>query len=199
MYNTQGYDASSMMGGLGPMGDAQISGKWVNKRTGQVINVRDAIIEGDNMIVISDLGQIDMNDFSRDYIQQSDEVYEAPKIPQAPTATIGEIIKEDPTVVSDGVNPLEVPLTQINNPVKQSKQNIGHYEMIDKIFVKNETKPRISFEIEWANFPAKELQMLVDYFDVSIEDISKYISNTFVEQQLIADSLTEFVSKQISE
>ena len=181
------------------MGDAQISGKWVNKRTGQVINVRDAIIEGDNMIVISDLGQIDMNDFSRDYIQQSDEVYEAPKIPQAPTATIGEIIKEDPTIVSDGVNPLEVPLTQINNPVKQSKQNIGHYEMIDKIFVKNETKPRINFEIEWANFPAKELQMLVDYFDVSIEDISKYISNTFVEQQLIADSLTEFVSKQISE
>ena len=199
MYNTQGYDASSMMGGLGPMGDAQISGKWVNKRTGQVINVRDAIIEGDNMIVISDVGQIDMNDFSRDYIQQSDEVYEAPKIPQAPTATIGGIIKEDPTVVSDGVNPLEVPLTQINNPVKQSKQNIGHYEMIDKIFVKNETKPRINFEIEWANFPAKELQMLVDYFDVSIEDISKYISNTFVEQQLIADSLTEFVSKQISE
>ena len=199
MYNTQGYDASSMMGGLGPMGDAQISGKWVNKRTGQVITVRDAIIEGDNMIVISDVGQIDMNDFSRDYIQQSDEVYEAPKIPQTPTATIGEIIKEDPTIVSDGVNPLEVPLTQINNPVKQSKQNIGHYEMIDKIFVKNETKPRINFEIEWANFPAKELQMLVDYFDVSIEDISKYISNTFVEQQLIADSLTEFVSKQISE
>lgn len=199
MYNTQGYDASSMMGGLGPMGDAQISGKWVNKRTGQVITVRDAIIEGDNMIVISDVGQIDMNEFSRDYIQQSDEVYEAPKIPQTPTATIGGIIKEDPTIVSDGVNPLEVPLTQINNPVKQSKQNIGHYEMIDKIFVKNETKPRINFEIEWANFPTKELQMLVDYFDVSIEDISKYISNTFVEQQLIADSLTEFVSKQITE
>lgn len=202
MYNAQGFDANTIMGGLGPMGDAQISGKWVNKRTGQVINVRDAIIEGDNMIVISDMGQIDMNDFSRDYIQQSDEVYEAPKVTQASTSILNDIINEDPTIVSNSVNPLEVPLTQVNKPVssaQQSKQNIGHYEMIDKIFVKNESKPKIKFEIEWANFPAKELQMLVDYFDVSIEDIAKYISNTFVEQQLIADSLTEFVSQQISE
>ena len=45
MYNTQGYDASSMMGGLGPMGDAQISGKWVNKRTGQVINVDGGMVK----------------------------------------------------------------------------------------------------------------------------------------------------------
>jgi len=202
MYNAQGFDTSQMMGGLGPMGDAQISGKWVNKRTGQVINVRDAIIEGDNMIIISDMGQIDMTEFSRDYIQQSDEVYEAPKVTQASASTLKDIINEDPTIISSGVNPLDVPLTQINNPissVQQNKQNIGHYEMIDKIFVKNESKPKIKFEIEWANFPAKELQMLVDYFDVSVEDIAKYISNTFVEQQLIADSLTEFVSKQISE
>ena len=53
-----------------------ITGKWTNKLTGEVINVRDSIIDGDDMIIISDKGNLSMLDFSQNYIQISDEVYE---------------------------------------------------------------------------------------------------------------------------
>lgn len=196
MLNTQNMIG---MDGLGPMGDMTVQGKWINKRTGQIINVRDSVIEGDNMIVITDKGQIDMDIFSRDYIQQSDEVYDAPSQPE--NTSMQKIIDEDPTIVS-GVNPLDVPLDQIPQStvtIETKQVTIGHYDMIDKIFVKNETKPKINFEIKWTDFPAKELQMLVDYFDVNIDDISKYISKKFVDQQVIADALIDFVSKRIDE
>ena len=190
------------MAGLGPMGDMTVQGKWINKRTGQVITVRDSVIEGDNMVVMTDIGQIDMETFSRDYIQQSDEVYDAPQTQNAPGTSMQEIADEDPTIFTGGLNPLEVPLDQIPQStvtVHEKQVTIGHYDMIDKIFVKNETEPKIKFEIEWTDFPAKELQMLVDYFDVSIDDISKYISKKFVNQQAIVDSLTSFVNKRVHE
>lgn len=190
------------MAGLGPMGDMTVQGQWINKRTGQVINVRDSIIEGDSMVVISDVGQIDMETFSRDYIQQSEEVYDTPKIQNTQGTSIKEITAQDPSIMAGGVNPLEVPLNELPQStvtVKEKPVTIGHYDMIDKIFVKNETEPKIKFEIEWTDFPAKELQMLVDYFDVSIDDISKYISKKFVDQQAIVDSLTSFVNKRVHE
>lgn len=190
------------MEGLGPMGDMTVQGKWINKRTGQVITARDSVIEGDNMVVMTDIGQIDMETFSRDYIQQSDEVYDAPQTQNAPGTSVQSIAAEDPTIMTGGVNPLEVPLDQIPQStvtVHEKQVTIGHYDMIDKIFVKNETEPKIKFEIEWTDFPAKELQMLVDYFDVSIDDISKYISKKFVNQQAIVDSLTSFVNKRVHE
>ena len=49
--------------GSGPTG-AMISGKWVNKLTGQVINVRDSFMDGDNLIIMSDKGQINGTDFT---------------------------------------------------------------------------------------------------------------------------------------
>lgn len=53
-----------------------ISGKWLNKRTGNQIMVRDSIIDGDNMMILSDIGQISMDEFSRDYIQVSEDIYD---------------------------------------------------------------------------------------------------------------------------
>ena len=54
----------------------QIQGEWMNKNTGQKIRVRNSIIDGDQMIIITNMGQISMEEFSRNYIQASDEVYD---------------------------------------------------------------------------------------------------------------------------
>ena len=54
----------------------QIQGEWMNKNTGQKIQVRNSIIDGDQMIIITNMGQISMEEFSRNYIQASDEVYD---------------------------------------------------------------------------------------------------------------------------
>ena len=54
----------------------QIQGERMKKNTGQKIRVRNSIIDGDQMIIITNMGQISMEGFSRNYIQASDEVYD---------------------------------------------------------------------------------------------------------------------------
>lgn len=64
--------------GMGPdFGAPDMKGKWTNRRTGQVVIVRDTVIMDDSMVVmLSDGSMIDMGEFSRDYIQMSEEIYD---------------------------------------------------------------------------------------------------------------------------
>ena len=52
----------------------QIQGDWINKNTGQKIHVKNSVIDGDQMIIITNLGQLSMDEFSRNYIQVSDDI-----------------------------------------------------------------------------------------------------------------------------
>ena len=63
---------------FGPMGAGpSISGKWYNKRTGKTVIVRDSFFMDDGMQVQTSTGEfIDGQEFSRDYIQCGDEVYD---------------------------------------------------------------------------------------------------------------------------
>lgn len=58
------------------MNDQMISGKWMNKFTGQVIHVRDSVIDGDQMVIITGNGTLTMDEFANNYIQASDEIYD---------------------------------------------------------------------------------------------------------------------------
>jgi hypothetical protein len=71
-----------------------------------------------------------------------------------------------------------------------------NYDLINKIFVKNNSKPNIKLDIDWADFPANELKMLVDFLDVPKEDISDYISKKFDMQQLFVESLCDFLKEK---
>lgn len=55
----------------------EIKGKWTNRVTGQTVMVKDSVITDDDMaVILSDGSMIDMNTFSRDYIQMSDDIYD---------------------------------------------------------------------------------------------------------------------------
>lgn len=58
------------------MNDQMISGKWMNKFTGQVIYVRDSVIDGDQMVIITGNGTLTMDEFANNYIQASDDIYD---------------------------------------------------------------------------------------------------------------------------
>ena len=53
-----------------------ISGKWINKMTGDVIQVVNNVIDGDDMILVTDKGTISMGEFSNNYIQASEDIYD---------------------------------------------------------------------------------------------------------------------------
>lgn len=184
--------------GSGP-GGPMISGKWMNKRTGEIINVRDCLMDGDNMVLSTSKGMMDFSSFSNNYIQASDEVYDTSgKVIKTEAMNMEEIadtIKEEKPVIKFNNN------SSVQNNVEsksQSVSNINNFDLIDKIFKKIESKPNVNLNIEWAGFPKKELLMLIEYFDVKSEDIAKYIGKYLINEQLLNDVLNNFISDKLN-
>ena len=195
----------SMMGefGAGP-GGPMVSGRWINKKTGQVINVRDSFIDGDSMVIMSDRGQIPFNEFSQYYIQASDEVYdENGKVIDKKSVELSDIADVNPgnniSHIEEQkiVNELTTPLRSSGGSkviVEESGKNFG---LIDKIFQKKESRPKLNLKIDWADFPNKELSMLVDYFDVSKEEIADYIGKHLINSDLLNESLNKWLKENL--
>lgn len=191
-------------------GQLGISGKWTNKLNGQTINVRDSIIDGDRMIIISDHGQIDMAEFSQYYIQTSDEVYdESGKVIDKQPVQFSEI--KQPTNQYSNYDYSNAPINTeyvkekvsnpkdivVSSPVKQELK--GNFDLIDKLFKKKNYKPVISINIDSDNFPLNELKMLMDIYDVDSVDIANYLLKEYINQDNISESILNYVNKKFSE
>ena len=199
----------------GPSDAMSISGKWTNIHNGQEIFVRDSFIDGDNMIVRTIDGNIiPMTEFSNNYVQ-SQEVDEATarSVIQQPVAPqsygdikpdFGEkvILKNDDTK-DNNIKP--------NNLDTESRYVETHKEdkaedkledklfrkktMIGKIFEKISTKPNINLTFDWTEYPEKEMSMLMEYFDVSNDDIANYIYKTYFNENIIKESILKLIQK----
>ena len=180
-----------------------ISGKWMDKRTGQLIHVRDSVIDGDTMVIISDHGQIDMTEFSQFYIQTSDEIYnEQGQIIDNKPANISEIYNTESYYPS--VNNTEK--TNINNEIlnqpdiiiPESKPIINNFDLIDKLFKKRIYQPVIKIDIDKTGCPINELKMLMDIYDIQVSDISKYLVYEYIKPEYIQAAVEDFVEQLFS-
>lgn len=173
-------------------GGVNITGRWLNKRTGNVITVRQSVQDGDNMIIITDRGQLSMEEFSRDYIQASDEVYneagqvidKAPMKMDIDTSLIMDY--ENKSLYNDSADIIEK---------KQKPQISSNEQIIKKVFDKLTSYPEVEIIIKWEEFPKAQISTLVDFLDVNIDDISKYIVKKFGN----VDTLTNSVSNLLKE
>jgi hypothetical protein len=171
-----------------------ITGKWINKKTGQVINVRNSVIDGDNMIIISDIGQIMMNEFSQDYVQASDEIYNEN----------GQVIDNKPVDISEVVNNGgEINFADKSSFNPSLNVNLNEVEnendkIIEKVFNKIKNEPKLSVSIEWDDFPETQLKTLIEFLDIPIEDISNYIIKHYLTDEQIAECLATYLSNKIS-
>lgn len=195
----------------GPSDAMSISGKWTNIHNGQEIFVRDSFIDGDNMIVRTIDGNIiPMTEFSNNYVQ-SEEVDEATarSVIQQPVAPqsygdikpdFGEkvILKNDDTK-SNNIKPSN--LDQASQHVENHKEDkfedklFRKKTMIGKIFEKISTKPNINLTFDWTEYPEKEMSMLMEYFDVSNDDIANYIYTTYFNENIIKESILKLIQK----
>lgn len=195
----------------GPSDAMSISGKWTNIHNGQEIFVRDSFIDGDNMIVRTIDGNIiPMTEFSNNYVQ-SEEVDEATarSVIQQPVAPqsygdikpdFGEkvILKNDDTK-SSNIKPSN--LDHASQHVENHKEDkfedklFRKKTMIGKIFEKISTKPNIKLTFDWTEYPEKEMSMLMEYFDVSNDDIANYIYNTYFNENIIKESILKLIQK----
>lgn len=199
----------------GPSDAMSISGKWTNIHNGTEIFVRDSFIDGDNMIVRTIDGNIiPMTEFSNNYVQ-SEEVDEATarSVIQQPVAPqsygdikpdFGEkvILKNDDTK-DNNIKPSN--LDQVSQYAENHKEDkvedkvedklFRKKTLIGKIFEKISTKPNINLTFDWTEYPEKEMSMLMEYFDVSNDDIANYIYKTYFNENIIKESILKLIQK----
>lgn len=168
-----------------------LTGKWMNKRTGKAVNIRQTIQDGDNMIIISDQGQIPMEVFSRDYVQVSDDIYDdSGKVVGYEEATNSDIGAIEEYEKMYGVDPLVPQATSTVAP-------INNEQIIKKVFDKLSSYPQIDVNIKWDNFPEAQINTLVEFLDVNIDDISAYIIKNYVNAEALALEITEVLKNKL--
>jgi len=189
------------------MGGMSIEGKWLNKMTGEIIYVTNYVDDGDTSIIISDHGQISMNDFMNNYIQASDDnlydnngnIIGKSENEINNTKTNNNIKTDDDFYIDD------IPVELFNNTTTNTKKNnedkleLKNEKIIKKLFDKIESKPQIHLTIDWADFPKNEISTLVNFLDVDIDDISKYIEREFITTDEISGEITKIIQSKLND
>lgn len=167
----------------------QISGTWMNKYTGDIVRVHNNIIDGDQMILITDKGQITMNEFSDNYIQASEDIYndQGQIIDHAPVA-IDEIKISQPSILDIPIGMTTSNYTQVikENNTEKNKQTEEPeaFKILDKFFNKIDNKENlITIDIDFNILPKEKLETIVDYMDISVEELSQYIAKKIVNTE----------------
>ena len=167
----------------------QISGAWMNKYTGDIVRVHNNIIDGDQMILITDKGQINMNEFSDNYIQASEDIYndQGQIIDHAPVA-IDEIKISQPSILDIPIGITTSNYTQVikENNTEKNKQTEEpeSFKILDKFFNKIDNKENlITIDIDFNILPKEKLETIVDYMDISVEELSQYIAKKIVNTE----------------
>lgn len=193
-----GMPPMGMMGGPG----MSISGKWYNKRTGRTIMVRDSYFDDTGMQVMTSDGQmINGDEFSRDYIQcdetiydengqstgQSEEIdYDAmfsgmkSSTPEM-TYAADTLLKQDAQVIKPTVTVVQ----QENNPA------------LNKLFSKLDDYPTLDINIKWDKIPISELNMLKNIFDLTNDDIAEYIYNNYCTDVEIKKAISDAITRML--
>lgn len=171
---------------------SMISGTWLNKNTGQKITVNNTIIDGDEMVLITSIGQLTMNEFTRDYIQVSDDIYNAngEVIDNAPIDNYEVAIQNYD--IEDALKPK--PQNIESTKIKENKQDTSKVEIIKKFFEKSNSNNQIlTVNLDLKNCNISELKIIMEYTGITSKDISEYILNEFLDK----DQLKEIINTQI--
>lgn len=193
------------------------TGKWLDRRTGKEIFVRDVIMDGDTMCIMSSIGQIDPNVFQQYYVKVSEEEYSASNIkPQVSgQQLLNEINKgldesERITTVTHTNNiTLDTPIGNNGKPVttqatqnkketlKQTKQSINNETLIKKVFDKHTTEPVVDFNVNLDDWPIEQLKMLINVLDVSFDEISTYIIKNYLSEEILIKEFSNYLKTSL--
>ena len=178
------------------MNDMNLTGKWFNPRTGEEINVRSNVIDGEDMIIITDKGNISMQEFS-EFIQMGDEQISNTSLPQEVSMS-AEVRKELESAKKDTQEAMMidvVPVSNNNNVKKQTKKESKQVDVINTFFNKITSKPEITIILGWNDFPWDQLKTLIEFLDIKEEDISNYILDHYINSESIQIELNKILKK----
>ena len=189
-----------MFGGEGPV----MNGTWYNPHTGDAFTVRESFFEDNQYVVTTTDGRYFRYDQLQNYIQsdmkledlkQMHEVKENTNeiLPLEVSNLIDKSGDEDPIgILPDDLELIkprslgnlgDTPTTPtvanyVKDDVKLSITPVNMNSAIIEKALKNTTKPNFSINIEWSNYPSKEIEMLKDIMEIPSDEIVEwYLDN----------------------
>ena len=205
----------------GGPGAPEIKGTWISKKTGVEVQVRDSIITENGMsVMLSDGRMIDMNEFSAEFYQISDDIYDSNGniIGKANEKCPIDIPSYNPRPGESCQHPHHHPVPPCppkpcpphhhhpvppcppkpcppcpETPIDVEKK---HLNMVTDVFSKVSPAPEVTCgsSLDIKNAPIDQLQMLIDIFGVHIEDIAIYLyQNYYTPEKVISYIKKELV------
>lgn len=193
------------------------TGKWVDRRTGKEIYVRDVIMDGDTMCIMSSIGQIDPIVFQNYYVKMSEEEYSASNI--RPEVSGQQLINEInkgldnderisnvkqtnnitlDTPIGDNGKPITTQTTQNKKEtIKQTPQSINNETLIKKVFDKHTSEPIIEFNVNLDDWPIEQLKMLINVLDVSFDELSTYIIKNYLSEEILITEFSKYLKTSL--
>lgn len=204
-----------------------MEGTWYNPQTGDSFTVRNSFFEDNQYLVQTTDGRILRYDQIQHYIQ-SDHPIETVKSKQVNDTLPNEVINllEDETSTdsqastnyllpedeallhspktlgnlaqSTGFSQIikDTHATTINFP----ESNVEDFSIIEKALGKK-SLPEIEVDIDWKNFPRKEIDMLYDVMEIPAEHVIKWyfskIDKTYVVERL-KRAIEDYIFSQIT-
>ncbi len=201
-------------------GAPTISGKWFNPHTGDSFEVRDTYIEDNNIVIMTMDGRRISLSMLGEYVQGeapqgklpdyqpaqinkkalaeslgldtddplNQELNESIKVSNKDTLYISN---NAPTVAA--TNAIDAPLPDvISIPTVQLVEESEDEKMVKRV-LKKVVAPDIDCKIRWNKFPTRQMEMLLDFMDVSLDDICEYFM-----KQLDIDVVRKELKEQIA-
>lgn len=182
------------------MTNDMISGKWMNKMTGDTVVVKNSVMDGEEMVIMTNKGVLNMSEFSMNYIQVSDEVYdEHGNVVGNEALNIEQIPQQTQNTPALDYSTLTRGLTQqdIHN-IQQQVQTVtvapveDEDTMLIRRILKKVSPPEVKSTIEWTTYPTKQLEML-EMLGVEPNKIVEYFVN-----QINAETIRKSINHQIA-
>jgi len=200
-------------------------GKWIHRDTGREIYVRDSIIDGDHMIIMTNNGQIGMDEF-QNYIQVSEEEFSQSSqgiLPEVSSERMIDAInngiesddklakrdttqlsREEMDVLTKGLDTVKATADAKDNSVaKQDKalqkkrEKSPNYSILKKIFDKFDCERTIVVKINDEEWPLRELATIMDLLDISVDEVSSYAINEYLDEESIKNALAECLKEAL--
>ena len=191
-----------MFGTQGPV----MSGTWYNPVTGDSFTVMDSFFENNQYVVKTTDNRVLGYEEIQNYVQ-SDKPIEMPKKTQAeqlPSAVLDILADDTDMFVDDdiyGLPPttlgnLNQPATYNIEPVRTESFNVG---IIKKALDKG-SRPEVTCDIAWENFPKKEIEMLNEIMEIDTREIVEWYASQLNTTEIaiaIHNSLVRYINEQL--
>ena len=190
------------------MDGPNITGWWVNPKTGDKFNAIDTFFEDNNLLIKTADGRLLNFNQIQNYVRtESDPGNITPKTTkkedEIPPEILAELEGDDQQGQSNGLlipddniygtgGPRQAPAAELGNLYKEGQEPrppIQDFDIIDRA-LNGKDIPSLTADVTWDKFPKREIEMLTEVMNISEDEIARYYINK-VSLNIIKDMVEE--------